>query len=646
MEEKLPEAELQRRVVALVVCLALVFVFLGGRLAYLQISQGDYYTRLSEGNRIRILPLPAPRGVIYDRNGKPVVTPRPAYSVSLVVMDKQVARKSAVKVAEMLGLDPQEVLGKIDKNANRLYLPIRIASDISPELHTMIEEAKADLPGIVVSVEPVREYLYGQLASHVVGYTGEIQDSQLADPKYSSYKMGDIIGQAGIEAQYDSIIRGKDGGRQVEVDYKGRPTPRDLGSIEPEPGNDVVLSLDMDLQETVEKVLADQLLYLQANGFPNAKVGSVVMLDPRTGEVLAMASLPAYDPNEFIKGMTVKRFSELLQDPLRPFNNRAIGGAYAPGSSFKIVSAIAALEEGKVTPYEYVYDPGYHPVVPSLACHLKGGHGAVNLETAIKVSCNVYFYEMGRRLGVDRLAKWGNRLGLGVKSGIDIGGEIQGLMPTTQWKREAYEKKNPPWIREPEFLLAEDMMSGMGQVYHSYTPLQMANYVATVANGKRYQPHFLTKIIDSKTQAIKEIEPVVAGELGASQFTLDTVRHAMSLVCQPGGTAGLQFLGFPIDVCGKTGTAENPQGDDHAWFVGYAPYQNPQVAFAVLIEQGGHGGTACAPVARKVLEHFFGVEPERKPVRPGAGADQQVTPQTSGAPAEPAPVEPGARPTR
>ncbi|MDP2857105.1 MAG: penicillin-binding protein 2 [Bacillota bacterium] len=603
---------------ALVICLALVFTFLGGRLAYLQIAQGGTYSKLSEGNRIRLIPLPAPRGVIYDRNGKPVVTARPAYSVSLVVMDRQAARKSAAKVAEMLGLDPQEVLSRIDKNAGRLYEPIRIASDISPEIHTLIEEAKADLPGIVVSVEPVREYLYGSTASHVVGYTGEIRDSQLAEPKYAGYKMGDIIGQAGIEAQYDSMIRGKDGGKQVEVDHKGRPTPRDLGMIGPEPGNDIVLSLDIDLQQAVEKALADQLLYLQANGFPNAKAASMVMLDPRTGEVLAMASLPAYDSNEFVKGMSVKRFAELLKNPLRPFNNRSISGVYAPGSTFKMVTAIAALEEGKVSPYELFSDPGYHPVVPSLACHAKGGHGAVNLETAIRVSCNVYFYEMGRRLGIDRMAKWGNRLGLGVRPGIDISGESQGLMPTTQWKREAYEKRNPPWIREPEFLLAEDMMSGMGQGYHGYTPLQMANYVATIANGgKRYQPHFLKETQDSKTQAVQENKPVVAEELGASQSTLEIIRRAMASVCQPGGTAGLQFLGFPVEVCGKTGTAENPQGDDHAWFVGYAPYRNPEVAFAVLIEQGGHGGTGAAPVARKVLEHYFGLEPVEKPGETG-----------------------------
>jgi penicillin-binding protein 2 len=340
----------------------------------------------------------------------------------------------------------------------------------------------------------------------------------------------------------------------------------------------------------------------------------MVVLRVDTGEVLAMASLPSFDSNEFAKGMTTRRFQALATDPLRPFNNRAIAGTYAPGSAFKLATAIAALEERKVSPGEYFFDPGYHPVVPSLACWAKSGHGSVNIETAIRISCNVFFYEMGRRLGIDLMAKWGKRLGLGVKSGIDLGGEVTGLMPTTEWKRTAFQKKNPPWMREAEFLLAEHMMSGMGQVYHSYTPLQMANYVATIANGgTRYQPHLLKQVIDPKGKVISEPAPVVAENLGASPATVDLVKRAMWLVTQPGGTAAATFYGFPIDTAGKTGTAENPQGDDHAWYVGFAPYNNPEIAFAVVIEQGGHGGSAAAPVARKVLEYYFGLG------RPGTG---------------------------
>jgi penicillin-binding protein 2 len=587
---------------------ALVFTFLGGRLAQLQLLQGKSYGELAEGNRVRLVPLQAARGAIYDRKGEQLVTSRAAYSVSLMVMNKNVAKATAVKLAQILGIDKDDVINKIDKNSGRLYEPIRIASDISPQVHTSIEENRVDLPGVVIDVEPVREYLVSTVASHILGYTGEIRDSQLTDPKFEGYRMGDIIGQAGIEAQYDRLLRGTDGGRQVEVDYKGRPTPKDLGRIEPEPGNDLYLTLDAGLQRLTEDALITQLEVLRDHKFEDALAGAAVMIDVNTGEILAMVSVPTFDSNEFARGMSTRRFAQLINDPLKPLFNRAIAGTYAPGSTFKMATAIAALEEGKVTPTETFYDPGHHPVVKSLACHLKSGHGYVNMYTALQVSCNVYFYEMGRRLGVDLIAKWGKRMGLGVKSGVDIGGEAQGLMPTTEWKRRAYQTKNPP-MREPEFLLAEHMMAGMGQVYHSYTPLQMANYVATIANGgTRYQPHFLSRAVDASGQVVKKFQPVVADRVAASESTMDVVRKGMWLVTKPGGTAFATFAGFPIEVAAKTGTAENTGGEAHAWVVGYAPYQDPKVAFAVLLEHGGHGGTAAAPVARKMLEYYFNIE--------------------------------------
>lgn len=607
MGTKLDEKELGRRASALVVCLCLIFVFLGGRLAQLQLLYGDYYNALADGNRVRIIPLRAARGAIYDRNGTLIVTSRPAYSVSIIVMNRQTAKSSAARLADLLGLDADEVVSKIERNSGRLHEPIRITSDIGPEIHTLLEEIKADLPGVVIDVEPVREYLHGKVASHAIGYVGEIRDSQIQDPRYEGYKMGEIIGQSGIELQYDRYLRGVDGGKQVEVDHKGRPTPRVLGKIEPEAGNDITLSLDLKLQRTIEEVLVAHLENLQKGQYKGAKAASMVVLDVKSGDVLALASVPSFDPNEFARGLTTKAFASLLNDPTRPLNHRAIAGVYAPGSTFKMATAIAALEEGKVTENEYINCQGYHPVVPTIKCFSKTGHGLVNLETSMQVSCNTYYSELGRRLGVDLMAKYARSLGLGVRTGIDLSGEAAGLMPTSEWKRNAFERKSPPWIREPQFLLSEHMMVGLGQAYDSFTPLQMAVYAATIANGgTRYQPRLLKKVTDQNGRVIHEEQPKIAETLQVSASTMSAVQRTMTKVTQPGGTAGGIFAGFPVAVAGKTGTAENPHGDDHAWFVGYAPASNPEIAFSVVIEQGGFGGASAGVVARRVLEHYFG----------------------------------------
>ncbi len=615
MGEKLPEKELQARVTALILCLCLIFVFLGARLAHLQIIEGEYFNVLADGNRVRIVPLRAPRGAIYDRHGEVIATSRPAYSVSMIVMNRKEAQESAEKLADLLGMQRQEVLAKIEKNADRLYEPIRITADISPEIHTLIEEMKAELPGVVIEVEPVREYVVGA-APHSVGYVGEITEAQLHDPRYLGYKIGEIIGQSGIELEYDRFLRGTDGGKQVEVDHRGRPTPRILGQIEPVSGHDIMLSLDLRLQQIVEREMRDHLELLQQGEYENAKAASMVVLDINSGYVLAMANLPAFDPNEFVKGLSTTQFMSMLQDPLRPFNNRAIAGLYAPGSTFKMVTAIAALEEARVTPDERIYCSGYHPLVPSLGCFRRQAHGGVDLVRSLVVSCNVYYYELGRRLGVDTIAEYATKLGLGAKTGIDIAGEASGLMPTTSWKREAYETKTPSWISEPQFLLAEHMMVGIGQVYNTYTPLQMANYVATIANsGSRYRPQLLKKVINPDGEVVLETSPEILDNIDLSPETLDLIKQGMLGVTEPGGTAGGVFAGFPIKVAGKTGTADNPHGDDHAWFVGYAPAENPSIAFAVIIEQGGFGGASAGALARKVLAEYFQVDIQQTTVR-------------------------------
>ncbi|MGE5485388.1 MAG: penicillin-binding protein 2 [Ignavibacteriales bacterium] len=595
---------MKKRIIAFFLVLVLAFLAIGVQIGRLQVVRGQEYEDLARGNRLRLVSITAPRGVMYDRNGVILATSRPAFSVSLFVMDPSRIKATVANLAAVLGMDPSKIEKKVNDHKDRLYEPVKIVSDISPEVYTAIEEHRADLPGVVVEVEPVRDYPNGVVASHVLGYVHEISQEQLSSPRFSDYRMGDIIGQYGLESAFERDLRGKNGGKQVEVDARGRFS-KDLGRIDPTAGNNVHLTLDLEMQNAIEEALDRQIAEL-SKADPEVRAGAAVAIDVRNGEVLAMASRPAFDPNAFAHGITPAQLEDLYR--LRALNNLAIAGQYPPGSSFKMVTAIAALEEGKVTLSEKVSDPGHHWLVPTLPCWNRSGHGAIGLQQAIQVSCNVFFYEMGRRLGVDLIAKYGRRLGLGSPTGIELPGEASGLIPTTEWKRQAYSRK---LVTEPDVLMAESMMAGMGQVFHMYTPVQMANYVATIANGgTRYTPHLLKRVTDPEGKVVREAEPEVAGVLGASRETLDAVRQGMWLVTQPGGTASATFYQFPVKVAAKTGTAENPRGADHAWFVAYAPVEAPEIAIAVVIEHGGHGGTSAAPVAKAAFEAYFNLTPE------------------------------------
>ncbi|MGB9867396.1 MAG: penicillin-binding protein 2 [Bacillota bacterium] len=589
--------ELQRRVaVFLIIVVALTFL-LGLRLVNLQLVQGERFEQLSLGNKLRVVPLVAPRGQILDANGQPLALSKPAFSVSIMLLKPDEAVESARKLAPLLGKDPNELVEKV-KLGQRLrpFDPVKVASSISPEIHTKIAEMMDELPGVVIEAEPIRSYPQGSLAAHVLGYVHEISQEQLSLPRFRDYKPGDIVGQFGLESYYEQVLRGQNGGKQVEVDALGHPRSI-LGRQEPVPGNTIVTTLDMNLQRVAEKALSDQLSKLrETQGLRNAKSGAVVVLNVRTGAVLALVSLPAFDPNEFATGISSAKYQELQRQ--NAFINRAISAAYPPGSTFKMVTALAALEEGKLAPDEVVFDPGYHWAVPSLHCWAASGHGAVDLVRAIKESCNVFFYEMGRRLGLDLLAKYGAKFGLGRPTGIDLYGESSGLLPTTEWKKRTFKQ---------DVLMAENMMAGMGQTFHIYTPIQLANYVATIATGVRHKPYIVQKVVSPEGKVLEERTPVVEETLDVNPNYLSLVRKGMLEVTMPGGTAGGVFAGFPVKVAGKTGTAENPQGDDHAWFVAYAPFDAPEVAVCVLIEQGGHGSSAAAPVARAVLEQYFGI---------------------------------------
>jgi len=597
----LPARELKRIRDFVLIVIITCFAIIIAQLFNLQIIQGEKYRALSENNYMRITPIPAPRGEVFDRNGEVLVTSRPAFTVFYWYLDESEAATTLPRLAEILGMDLAEVEEKVKRYEGRYFEPVPIARDISPETYTKIVEDAPNLPGVFIDPQPIRYYPHDDLLSTTLGYVGEITQAQLDDPRWEGYKMGSIVGQQGLELHYEDILKGKNGGYQVEVDYRGRPTGNVGPGIEPQPGKSLQLEIDLELQKAVEDALKGTL---EKN--PDAQGASVVVLDVKTGGVLAIASVPGFDPNRLISGISAKDLNQKITSGEWRFANLATTGLYPPGSAFKIVTAVAALAEGKTDPDEEIFDPGYHPSAPTLVCHRRGGHGYVNLERALEVSCNTYFYEMGRRLGVDTLAEYCRALGLGMKTGIDLGGENYGTVPSTEWKAKAYGEGR---VAQPEFLFSEHMMVAMGQAFHLYTPIQMASVTQAIANGGvRMRPRLVSKVLDSEHNVVEEFLPEVAGELNVDPGVFDIVKAGMLRVTnEPGGTAYWIFHDCPIKVCGKTGTAQNPLGDDHAWFVGFGPYENPEIALAVVVDQGGSGSGVAAPIARQIFDAYLAI---------------------------------------
>lgn len=598
--ESLPPSQLKSRRDGMTLILVLAFALLASQMFNLQIAKGEKYGRMSQENHMRITPIPAPRGDILDTNGSTLVTSRPSFSVYYWYTDKTQAEVVLPKLASILGIDIADVEKRVLQYHGRYFEPVPIAKDATPEQYTAIVEDAPSLRGVFIEPEPIRFYPGNELMSPILGYMGEIADWQLADSKYESYKIGDIIGQQGLEAFYEALLMGRDGGYQVEVDYLMRPTGNKGPGIDPEPGNDLKLNINLAVQAAAEQALRKAMA-----DHPTSRGGAAVVLDVKTGGVLVMSSTPGFNPNKLVTGISQRELTSLLSTGQWMFSDLASTGLYPPGSTFKIVTAIAALQEGKTTPEERVFDPGYHPMVPSLVCHKSGGHGSVNLAEALRSSCNVYFYEMGRRLGMDVIAKYARELGLGSKTGIDLFGENYGTVPDAAWKAKAYDKG---WVYEPEVLFSEHMMAAMGQVFHLDTPIQMASVAQAIANdGVRMKPFLAKEVLNKQGEVIKTFAPEIAGVLDAEQWVFDEVKEGMSLVTSvPNGTAYWAFYDLPIKVAGKTGTAENPLGENHAWFVGFGPFDNPEIALAVVLDQGGGGSEVAAPVARAIFDAYFG----------------------------------------
>ena len=589
--------EYNGRLTILATFMMLVIFILAARVGYLQIYDGEYYSRLADGNRIRIIPSVAPRGTFFDRNGQLLVTNRPGFVVSLLPLTEPISPQVVERVSNLLNVPVEEIERKISVHYS--FDPIRIKSDVTPDIVTIIEEQKYDYPGVVIEVQPIRNYILKQECAHTLGYVSEIADAELEAKKDQGYKSGDIVGQFGLERVYDKYIRGVDGGEQVEVDVGGKPV-QILGKKEPTPGYDLILTIDRDLQvaaeQAVDKMLADI----------NANAAAAVVLNPQNGEILAMVSRPAFDPNLFAHGISTKDWNAINTNPYHPMDNKTITGEYPPGSTFKIVTGTAALAAGKVAPDELIFDGGTHWLVP------KGNAGGealgwLDFHTALSHSDNVYFYEMGNRLGVDTLERYAKMFGLGSVTGIDLPYESPGLADWKEYKLEVY---------EDDFYLSEVMDAAIGQGFNLVTPLQAAMVMGEIAaNGKRFKPHVVKQIITQDKEVIKDFQPELLSELQVEPWIIELVQSGLHDVTV-NGTAARNFIGFPYDIAGKTGTAENSQGTDHGWFVGYGPFDNPTISVAVIVEQGGFGASSAVPIGRQIMEAAFNLMVQRGEMPP------------------------------
>ncbi len=588
-------------------CLVIfVFIVLLARLAYLQIFNYESYWARAEKNRLRILPITAPRGEIFARNGEQLVTNRPGFTVSLVDLGQGYSAETIAYLAQLLGVEEEEIQQKIKSQFYRRYLPLRLKMDVDMETVSKIAERRLELPGVLIEVQPIRNYVNGNFLAHVLGYMGEgvVPDRTVECWENSGYEYqpGDLVGQAGIELVWEPFLQGKDGGLQVEVNSTGQAIG-EFERVEPKPGHDLYLTIDAPLQYALEEALKETVEDLQAEGNQYAGEAAAVVLDPRCGAILAMADTPAYDPNTFSLD-----FPDLVKDPRCPLVNKVIGEHYPVGSTFKMVTALAALQEGAITKEGRVTCSGtitrYNA---TKSCYRGTAHGSLNIIQAIQRSCNIFFYEMGLRVGIDTLAHYAREFGFGSPVGLtDISGEKEGFVASREFKNTLYQE---PWYP------AETMDAAIGQSFHSITPLQLANYTAMIANGGlHYRPYLVEKIIDSEGELVLVAEPEVLHEMEIDEVHWNTIREGMSLVPLPGGT-GARLADFPVKIAAKTGTAQvvGKDGDipSHSLFVAYAPLEEPEIALAVFIKHGEDWrGSTSIPVARKILEVYFQIPTE------------------------------------
>lgn len=577
----------------LVVCLVLFAVLLG-RMVYLQLWRGDYYAKQSDGNRLRQSRILAPRGIIYDSEGKELVNNLPGYAV---VLQKQSSYKPETlqRLSNLLQMPVAEINAKIKASEN-FYEPIMLKNNLDQQMVTKIEEQRRYMPEVMLSVQPIRNYPYHELAVHALGYVGEVSAYEIEQGLFKNITQGSLVGKGGLEKTYDKYLRGEDGAFMEEVDVAGNVV-KHYDSVQPIPGKNLKLTIDYELQKELEAFTDKHLAFLRSSGIaPGARAAAVVAIDPRNGAVRAMVSRPGYDPNWFVHGISSKNWNSINNDPNYPMNNKVITGEYPPGSTFKIVTGSAAFELKKVGLNEPIFDGGFHPMVPTMGN--AGGEvlGWLTFIKALAMSDNVYFYELGYRVGIDNIEKYAHIFGFGERTGIDLEGESKGLVASKKVKREIWDE---------DWRLGDTFNAAIGQGFNLTTPIQLSVMLSIVANGgTKYQPYLVDSIINSDGSLFEKPKRAEGKHIDVSQQTIDYIRMGMSATTQEGGTASY-FAGLPKPIAGKTGTAENSHGRDHGLFVAYGPVDDPELVVVCIVEQGGFGSIAAGPIVYKAFEEFF-----------------------------------------
>jgi len=581
------------------------FAIIVARLWFLQVEQGEYYNQLADSNRVRSIDIAAPRGNIYDSKGREIVTNRPSFNVVWIRESNKINDEWLKRLTRLLKQDSATLLEKIRKMAGTPgHIPVRLAEDIDWETVARIENNRMYLPEIKIEVVPLRIYHYGNLASHLIGYMGEINKTELDKADKAIYRGGDLIGKMGLERLREEDLRGEKGSNNMEVNALGFEQ-QNLKDIEPKPGRDLYLTIDVDLQKIAEEEMA-------AKNW----AGAVVAMEANTGRLLAVASAPQLHLDEFVGGISQKAWQAMLDNPLHPLINKVVQGQYPPGSTYKPVTAFAGLAEGVVTPDTPVFCPGSMRFGNrTYRCWKRGGHGTVTLKRALAESCDVYFYTVGLKLGVDRLARYARMFGLGERTGVEMEHEKSGIVPSSEWKKKRY---NVKWHE------GETLSIAIGQGYDLTTPLQVAQMTAVIANGGTlYKPAVVEKVIDADGGEVNVFQPEVISRIPGQGRNLKLVREGMvEAVNSRRGTGREAQIDeqHGIIVGGKTGTAQVVrlaqymhlkeedipyEYRDHAWFTCFAPAANPEIVVTVLVEHGLHGGTASAPIAAKILNRYF-----------------------------------------
>jgi penicillin-binding protein 2 len=592
----------KQRLVRIAFCIAGAFLILFIRLFYLQVIQGEELRRLSENNCIRLQSTNPSRGLIFDRNGTLLVDNRPAFDLNIVLKDAKPLKQTVKKLSNYTDVPESELMSRIESDKTvPSYKPILLKKDIGRDTLAAIEVRKFDLPGVIVDVKPRRYYIEQKTAAHLIGYLSEINPDELNSGEYPGCTVGDYIGKFGVERIFEPFLQGKRGGRQVEVNVMGQVV-RVLKTVDTQPGQNIYLTIDIIVQKTAEALL-------------KGKAGAVAAMDPQTGQILALASSPSFDPNIFVDGMSHEQWDALVSNPLRPLENKAIQGEYPPGSTFKIVTAIAGLEEGVIDKNTTFFCPGYYKYGNRVyRCWKHPGHGNVNVIQALAESCDVFFYQVGQKLGIDRLSMYAAACGLGSPTHINLDHEAGGLIPSSQWKKR---RMGVDWQG------GETLSVAIGQGYDLATPLQMLALISAVGNGGNlYKPLILKSVRTPEGSVVLESKRQLVGKLPVSRQTLEIIKEGLKeVVNNPKGTAWHAAHIEGIDISGKTGTSQivgrssdhnaskkesSNNFEPHAWFVAYAPSDDPKIAVSVIIEHGGHGSSAAAPIAKEIIKAYLG----------------------------------------